>query len=301
MAEFHSRARLTLLVVALVGVATVSMVVDRRAFRDGERDLPSWAGPLLDAAVPIQKAVSWPIDSMRNAWSNYLALVGVRAENEQLRSEKAWLEEQNLQLREALVAGGRLERIAAMREAFEVPMLPTELVGRDVSPWFQSVLLDRGRADGVRSGMPVISDDGLVGLVVATSHTAAKTKLLLDRQTAIDGTVQRSRARGIVRGQGSDELQFEFVARGGDVQVGDLVITSGLGGVYPKGLLIGEVTRVSELGSKLLRTAVLSPAVDFGRLEQAFVMLRRGPVMELLYSIETGDEDRVAANEEQSP
>jgi rod shape-determining protein MreC len=301
MAEFHSRARLTLLVVALVGVATVSMVVDRRAFRYGVRDLPSWAGPLLDAAVPIQKAVSWPIDSMRNAWGNYLALVGVRAENERLRSEKAWLEEQNLQLREALVAGGRLERIAAMRDDFEVPMLPTELVGRDVSPWFQSVLLDRGRGDGVRSGMPVISDDGLVGLVVATSHTAAKTKLLLDRQTAIDGTIQRSRARGIVRGRGSDELEFEFVARGGDVQVGDLVITSGLGGVYPKGLLIGEVTRVSELGSKLLRTAALSPAVDFGRLEHAFVMLRRGPVMELLYSTETGDEDRVAANEETSP
>ena len=301
MAEFHSRARLTLLVVALVGVATVSMVVDRRAFQAGERDLPSWAGPLLDAAVPIQKAVSWPIDSMRNAWSNYLALVGVRAENERLRSEKAWLEEQNLQLREALVAGGRLERIAAMRDDFEVPMLPTELVGRDVSPWFHSVLLDRGRSDGVRSGMPVISDDGLVGLVVATSYTAAKTKLLLDRQTAIDGTVQRSRARGIVRGRGGDELEFEFVARGGDVQVGDLVITSGLGGVYPKGLLIGEVTRVSELGSKLLRTAALSPAVDFGRLEHAFVMLRRGPVMELLYSTETGDEDRVATNEEQSP
>ena len=157
MAEFHSRARLTLIVVTLVGVATVSMVVDRRAFRDGERDLPSWAGPLLDAAVPIQKAVSWPIDTMRNAWGNYLALVGVRAENQRLRCEKAWLEEQNLQLREALVAGGRLERIAAMRDDFEVPMLPTELVGRDVSPWFQSVLLDRGRSDGVRSGMPVIS------------------------------------------------------------------------------------------------------------------------------------------------
>jgi rod shape-determining protein MreC len=299
MAEFHSRTRLTLIVVVLVGVATVSMVVDRRAFRSGDRDLPTWAGPLLDAAVPIQKAVSWPFQAIQGAWVHYMALVGVREENQSLRDDVTRLEEENLQLREALVASGRLERIAEMRDDFEVPMLPTELVGRDVSPWFHSVLLDRGRGDGVRSGMPVISGDGLVGLVVATSRTAAKTKLLLDRQTAIDGTVQRSRARGIVRGTGSEKLEFEFVARGGDVQVGDLVITSGLGGVYPKGLLIGEVTKVSEPGAKLMQKATLSPSVDFGRLEHAFVMLRRGPVMEMLYSTDTGDEDRVAATGEE--
>jgi rod shape-determining protein MreC len=137
--------------------------------------------------------------------------------------------------------------------------------------------------------MPVISEDGLVGLVTATSRSAARTMLLLDRQTAIDGTVQRSRARGIVRGRGDDELEFEFVARGGDVQVGDVVMTSGLDGVYPKGVRIGAVASISEPGSKLLRTARLAPAVDFGRLEQAFVMLRRGPTMELLYTTDAGD------------
>jgi rod shape-determining protein MreC len=87
----------------------------------------------------------------------------------------------------------------------------------------------------------------------------------------------------MVRGRGGDELVFEFVARGGDVQEGDVVITSGLGGVYPKGLRVGEISEVSEPGSRLLQTATLTPAVDFGRLEQVFVMLRRGPTMELLY------------------
>ena len=301
MAEFRSRIRLSFLVALLIAVATVSMVVDRRALWAGGRELPAWAGPVVDAAVPLQKAVALPVDLVRGAWSRYVALAGAQEESERLRHELARLEEENLQLREALVASGRLERIAEMRDDFEVPMLPAELVGSDVSPWFRSVLLDRGRGDGVRSGMPVISEQGLVGLVTATSRGAAKTMLLLDRQTAIDGTVQRSRARGIVRGRGDDRLEFEFVARGGDVQVGDLVITSGLDGVYPKGLLIGRVSAVPEPGSKLLSTASLEPAVDFGRLEQAFVMLRRGPTMELLYTTEAGDEGRVASEQGQEP
>jgi rod shape-determining protein MreC len=301
MAEFPSRIRLSFLVALLIGVATVSMVVDRRALRAGGRDLPAWAGPVVDAAVPVQRAVALPVDLMRGAWSRYVALVDAQEESERLRHELARLEEENVQLREALVASGRLERIAEMRDDFEVPMLPAELVGSDVSPWFRSVLLDRGRSDGVRSGMPVISEQGLVGLVTATSRGAAKTMLLLDRQTAIDGTVQRSRARGIVRGRGDEGLEFEFVARGGDVRVGDLVITSGLDGVYPKGLLIGRVSVVSEPGSKLLSTASLEPAVDFGRLEQAFVMLRRGPTMELLYTTEAGDEGRLTSEQGPKP
>jgi rod shape-determining protein MreC len=169
-------------------------------------------------------------------------------------------------------------------------MLPAELVGLDVSAWFRSALIDHGRSSGVRAGMPVVSAEGygLVGLVTTTSRGAAKIMLLLDRQSAIDGIVQRSRARGVVRG-GKDALEFEFEARGGDVQIGDAIITSGLGGVYPKGFRIGEVVAVSDPGSKLLQTATVQPAVDFGRLEQVYVMLRRSPTMELLYA--TGDGD----------
>lgn len=281
--------RLPLLVAGLVGVATVSMVVDRRALRGGPRDLPPWAGPILDAAVPLQKAIAFPIDFARHTWGRYGDLVGVAEENALLHERVHALEEENLQLREALVASGRLAQIAEMRADFEVPMLPAQLVGSDVSAFFRSVLVDRGRAHGVRSGMPVISEEGIVGLVTATSERSSRATLLLDRQTAIDGTVQRSRTRGIVRGRGSDLVDFEFVARGGDVEVGDVVITSGLDGVYPKGLRVGIIAAVSEPGSDLLRIATLVPAVDFGRLEQSFVILRRGPSMELLYQTEGGD------------
>jgi rod shape-determining protein MreC len=288
--------RLSLLVVGLVAAATISMVVDRRALRVGGRELPPWAGPILDATVPLQKAIAFPIDFVRHAWGRYADLVDVADRNARLEARVAALQEENLQLREALVAGGRLASIAEMRADFEVPMLPAQLVGSDVSAFFRSVLVDRGRAHGVRSGMPVISEEGIVGLVTATSDRAARATLLLDRQTAIDGTVQRSRTRGIVRGRGAELVDFEFVARGGDIEVGDVVITSGLDGVYPKGLRVGIVTAVSEADSGLLRSASLAPAVDFGRLEQAFVILRRGPSMELLYRTEGGDGEAQTAS-----
>ena len=286
MSEFSNRLRVSFLIVALVSIALVSMVSDRRALLRGGRELSWWSSVLLDLAAPVQRLAAVPAGFLRDAWDRYVALVGVREQNEAMREKLDRLADENLQLREALVASGRLERIAEMRDEFEIPMLPAELVGLDASPWFRSVLIDRGRAHGVRSGMPVISEQGVVGVVTASSRNAAKTMLLLDRQSAIDGVIQRSRARGIVRGRSTEELEFEFVAGGRDVRVGDVVITSGLGGVYPKGLRVGEVTAVSEPDVRLLRTATLDPGVDFGRLEQVFVMLRRGPTMELLYAAE---------------
>jgi len=301
MAEFHRRLPISLLVAGLIALAVVTMVVDHRAVMSRSRELPAWAGVVMDVAAPVQKAVAMPFEAIHGAWNRYVAVIDAERENEALHSEIARLGDENLQLREALVASGRLQRIAEMRERYEIPMLPAELVGVDTSPWFRSVLVDRGRSGGVWSGMPVISEQGLVGLVTATSRSSAKAMLVLDRQTAIDGVIQRSRSRGIVRGRGSDELEFEFVERGSDVQRNDLVITSGLGGVYPKGLHIGMITEISDPDARLLQTATIGPAVDFGRLEQVFVMLRRGPAMELLYSTSVGDAPSSDASERPAP
>jgi rod shape-determining protein MreC len=301
MADYHNRTPVTALAVGLVAFAVVAMVVDRRAMLGPDRELSGWSGAVLDIAAPVQRMIALPLEFVQDAWRHYVSILEVGQRNEELSSRLVLLEEENLQLREALVASGRLERIAEIRADFEVPMLSSELVGVDPSPWFRSVLVDRGQTHGVRSGMPVISELGLVGLVTATSTRAAKAKLVLDRQSAVDGIVQRSRSRGIVRGRGTDQLDFEFVVRGSDVRIGDVVISSGLGGVYPKGIRIGEVSSVSDPGSELLQTAKLVPAVDFGRLEQVFVMLRRGPTMELLYAGEEEDPVGETAAERPSP
>jgi rod shape-determining protein MreC len=288
MRELLFRLRVPILLAALVLATGVTMLSDRRTRQEGGEPR-GWSAALLEIVVPVQKILGLPVSLARHGFSRYVDLVDLHEENERLARRIAELEEENLQYREALVESGHLQRIVEMRGEFETPMRPAQVVGQDVSPWFRSLLLDRGRSRGVRSGMPVVTDRGVVGLVTATTGHAARAMLLLDRESAIDAVVQRSRARGIVRGTGTQELEFVFVVRGDDVQVGDEVITSGVGGAYPKGLRIGTVRRVEADEEQLLHTARVEPAVDFGRLEQVFVMLRRGPTMELLYATDEGD------------
>jgi len=301
MRELIERLRVPLLVLLLATLSLVAIASDRRALARGVREHGLVGGLAIEIMAPVQRLLALPVDLARNGWSRYLALLSVRDENEALRARVAALEEEDLQLREALVESGRLRRIAEMREGFDVPMRPAQVVGQDVSPWFHSVLIDRGRSEGVHSGMPVVTDRGVVGLVTATAPHAGRTLLVLDAQSAIDGIVQRSRARGIVRGQGTDRLAFEYYVRGDDVQVGDTVITSGFGGVYPKGLRLGEVVEVHAEPTRLLHQAVLRPAVDFGRLEQVFVMLWRGPTLDLLYEGEGDVPERARASAERKP
>lgn len=288
MRDFLRRIRLPLIFAALVIVTTFFMIGDQRAARGERADVPWPLSALLEAAAPVQRAVRWPFERVREAWSRYVAVVDVGRDNAALRTRVVVLEEENLQLREALVDGENLERVAAMRKEFEAELMPARVIGQDVSPYFRSLLLDRGRGDRVLSGMAVISDRGLVGLVTATTRSAARTMLLVDRRAAVDAIVLRSRALGIVRGAGTDSLEFSFLMRGADVKAGDALITSGVGGVYPKGLRIGTVKSVNAQPGALVHTAQLAPAVDFGQLENAFVMLARGPSMELLYE---GDGD----------
>ncbi len=295
MPDLLKRIAAPLVFGALALLAVATMVSDRRSLAEGGRDLPWWQAIVFEIAAPMQDLLAAPVDAGKHLWEDYVVLLEVREENLRLQERVVALEEENLQYREALVASGHLQQIVAMRHRFEMPMLPSDVVGLDVMPWFRAVLVDRGVSHGVRAGNPVITAEGVVGLVTATSKNAAKTMLLLDRQSAIDGIVQRSRARGIARGRGTDQLAFEFVVRGGDVRVGDVVITSGLGGVFPKGLRIGEIVEISDSAGQLLQTATLQPSVDFGRLEQVFVMLRRGLTMDLLYGSQLGEAPHAAA------
>lgn len=284
-----------LVLAGLVLLALATMTSDRRTVREGGRELSWWEGIAMDATTLGRKLVSVPADSMSEVWKEYVDLRAVREENQRLLARQVEVEEEVLQLREALVTSGHLQRIAEMREDYEIPMLPSEVVGFDVGPAFRSVLVDRGRRNGVKPGQPVITFDGVVGLVTATSESSARIMLALDAQSSVDAIVQRSRVRGIARGQGTGDLKFEFAARAEDVQEGDVVITSGLGGVYPKGLRLGVVDEVFDPRGQLQSRASLRPAVDLSRLEQVFVMLWRAPSMALLY----GDEqEKVVQREE---
>ncbi len=237
---------------------------------------------VFDLTVPIQKMVAIPAQSLRGTWDQYVSLVHVRAENKELRRRLSGLAEENRQFREALLSTERYERVRQMRDRLPQPMLPASLIGTDSSSWFRSVFIDKGEDAGVRKGMAVVSPEGIVGHVVAVSHHAAKVLLITDRSSAVDVTVERSRARGIVEGTRGDGCELKYVVRGEDVKPGDRLVSSGMGGIFPKGLPVGRVARVEKGNRGLFQRADVEPSVELNRLEEVFVILEESALQKLL-------------------
>jgi rod shape-determining protein MreC len=257
MRELFERLRVPLLLVVLATLSLVVVASDRRAMTSGSHEHGFLPGVLIEIAAPVQKLLSLPAELTRSGWGRYIAR---RVCAPRMSVARVAALERESPVPRGAGRGGRGASPGCV--GFEAPMRPAQVVGQDVSPWFRSVLVDRGGSDGVRSGMPVITEMGVVGLVTASSPHAGRTMLLLDAQSAVDALVQRSRARGIVRGDGTDRLSFEFFVRGDDVQVGDVVITSGFGGVYPKGLRIGRWSKCGRGGERCCSALCDRPSIS---------------------------------------
>ena len=141
------------------------------------------------------------------------------------------------------------------------------------SPWFQSIMIDKGRDDGLTRGLPVVVPEGIAGQVTEVSAGYAKVMLIIDPTSAVDALVQRTRSRGIVQGQFSNHCLFKYVLRKHDIQVGDTVISSGLDGVFPKGQRVGQVSEVVRRSAGVFQDIIVKPFVDFEKLELVLVVL----------------------------
>ena len=268
MSELLRRFRYPLTYVLLAAACVVAM-----AAREGPAELGLGSRVVLSLTLPLEQMVTLPVREARRIWREYLALVGVREQNDRLRERIDRLEDENLQYREAIVSSERFQRLVGFRARRDVPMVPANVVAQDLSRWFRSVIIDQGATSGIRPGMPVITDSGVVGVVAGTTPSESKVLLVIDPQSRIDAYVQRSRARGSVRGSAAGSVAFEHVLRDEDVAVGDQLLTSGLGAVYPKGLVVGYVERVERKPYGLFQVADILPAVDFRKLEEVFVLL----------------------------
>ena len=151
-------------------------------------------------------------------------------------------------------------------------MVAAEVIGQDPSSWFKSVTINKGEGDGVKRGMAVISPDGVVGQILKAAPHYATVLLVTDYNSAIDSIVQKTRARAIVEGSGENRCQLKYLLRTDEVNVGDVIVTSGLGGNFPKGLLIGEIRRVEKKGRGVFQYADLMPSVDLTKLEEVLVI-----------------------------
>jgi rod shape-determining protein MreC len=278
MFQFLGKYRIFLTAALLLGAAALllsSSIHRRTRFSFLDRFI-------FDLVVPIEKMVALPAQTVRHAWNDYIYLIDSRRENKELRGRMSELAEENRQFREALLTSERYRLIGQMRERLPQPMISASLVGMDSSAWFRTVLLDKGEREGVKRGMAVVTADGAVGHVVAVSSRAAKVLLVTDRASSVDVMVARSRARGIVEGRTESLCRLKYVVHGDDVKSGDQLLTSGMGGIFPKGLPVGRITRISPEKHGMFQNAVVEPAIDFNKLEEVFVILELSPQRKLL-------------------
>jgi rod shape-determining protein MreC len=208
---------------------------------------------------------------MRTSWSDYVALHEVRGENERLRQELAQLEVRLQQERAQAQRSRTLEQLLELRTQTEAATKAAAVIAGGASPDFRTITIDKGQRDGIRQDMAVIAPAGVVGRVIAPTPRAAKVQLLIDRNAAAGALVERSRAQGVVEGTGG-ELRMNYVSATADIQVGDVVVTSGIDGIYPKGFVVGQIESI-ERSAGAFGAIVLRPAVDFSSLEGVLVVL----------------------------
>jgi rod shape-determining protein MreC len=223
--------------------------------------------------APLQKAVTRTIRFSGATWREYFYLVSVSKENERLRRHLSLATERIHQCQETAHANERLRDLLNFKQNQPRLVLAAEVIGRDPSPWYKSVTIDKGAADGLRKGLPVVVPEGIVGQVTEVSLHFAKVLLMIDRNNAVDALVQGNRARGIIKGEPTGSCRFDYVLRKHEIQPGDIVISSGLDGVYPKGLRVGRVVSAEQPASGIFQEVRVQPFVDFERMEEILVLL----------------------------
>jgi rod shape-determining protein MreC len=262
--KFYSQAIAAVLIATALGLLSVQL--------GHESDYGPAGRLVVEAVSPLQQGAVSAADAVAGVWYGYLDLIGVRQQNERLQEDVRRLRAEVVGYREDRLANARLRKLLAFKETSGLSLLSAQVVGRSATPWFRTVMIDRGSRDGVLRGMTVVVPEGVVGRVISASGGHAKVLLANDRNSAIDALVQRSRVQGIFVGAGDGMGSLKYVARRDDLRRADLVLSSGLGGVFPKGLPLGVVEEVATERAGVFKVVRVRPTVDYGSLEEVMVV-----------------------------
>jgi rod shape-determining protein MreC len=261
-------SRITLGVLVLISVAVLVL-----HFREGEN------GPLhnlqrasVNMLSPLQAGSFSLARGVSDTWASVTEFAKLKEENRTLRKEIAELRQDTVSLKELDLENKRLRREigAPVRKQFATVF--ANVIGKSVNTWQATVILDKGTKDGVKKAMPVATADGLVGQVMSTTADSCLVQLIMDQKSAVGIRLQDSRATGIIEGEGKDELQLNYLPKGVKTAKSEMVITSGLGGIYPADIVVGSVTRAAKDTDGLFQNVQVSPAVDFWTLEEVFII-----------------------------
>ena len=263
----------------LLGAAIVLHVALISAQVNTVSGLPILQVVTFGSFAELQRLMTGGLTGAQDLWTGYIDLRRVGEENAALKQE---LQALQIRLQEERAVSQRtqdLRQLLELRQRAELQTTAAEIIAAGASPEFRTVTIDKGSSDGLVADMAVISPGGVVGRVILSSPRAAKVQLLVDRNAAAGAVVERSRAQGVVVGVGADGLRMDYVPGTADVKPGDLVVTSGIDGIYPKGFVIGTVETV-ERGPGSYHQIKIRPAVDFSRIEEVLVVLTPPPARE---------------------
>ncbi len=266
------RYHLFILIILLLLLALVLMSLRAKE----KKGVEFFDALLMEVCSPLQKASTLVIKTVQETFQRYVFLVNLEKENRMLKQRVNELQAENHRMEEIRLANERLKQLLQFRGENSLSMIGAEVIGQDPSSWFKSVTVDKGERDGVKKGMAVISPVGVIGQILKTAPHYATVLLITDYNSAVDSIVQRTRAKAIVEGKGENRCELKYLLRTDEVAVGDAVVTSGLGGNFPKGLMVGEVKNVDKKGHGVFQHAELAPSVDMTQLEEVFIIM--GPL-----------------------
>lgn len=247
-----------------------------------------------EALYPFQYAASAVTQLVKNSWEFVLDVRNVYLENQRLKELVDKFAGLELELYEIRQENLRLRGLLEFKEGVEFEMEPAQVIGRNPSSWFSTLTINRGSRDGIKVDMPVLTNQGLVGKIVSVYPSYAKVQLLISPDSGISAIVQRTRDNGVLIGLSNPTgyAQITRLHQKADIQVGDIIISSPLTGIYPKGIAIGRVVEVMDDPVSLERSALVKPEVDFDRLEEVLIIVN--------YQVEAGEageEDQLEVQE----
>lgn len=231
------------------------------------------ADAMAFVTTPIQTAIAAVPRAALGVWGVYVDWKGVRAENRRLREEIRRLRVEALWVTEATEENRRLRHLLELRNRLPVATLTGEVIAREWGGWVRSLTVNRGRADDIKRLTAVISPDGLVGRIVDVRPGASIVQVLTDPSSTVGAHSVRTRTPGIIEGEPRGTIRFKYMARdGAGLAVDDIIVTSGLGGIFPRGVPIGRVSAIDDRGSALFHYALIAPIVDFARVDEVLLV-----------------------------
>ena len=261
------RIRSLALLGIVAGVCLVLLTLQMRGRAAGAADA------LAIFTTPVQTVVSRINRTAFGVWATYQDWKNVRAENRRLRDEAQRLRVESLRVSEVDEENRRLRRLLQLKEALPLETISGEVIGREWGGWVRSLTVNRGRSSHVVRLTAVIGPDGLIGRIVDVRGGSSVVQVLTDPASTVGAHVVRTRTPGIIEGEARGTIRFKYMARdGAGMQVGDMVVTSGLGGLFPRGIPIGRVRTIDDRGSALFHYAQITPAVDFARIDEVLLL-----------------------------